>query len=53
MRLGGRAKLSDIYKEVEIIGGHLVANNQYYKAKVRQTLQKHYHSTERGVWGVA
>lgn len=53
MRLNGRAKLSDIYAEVESVAGHKIANNVNYKAKVRQTLQKHFESVERGVWGVA
>ncbi|PCI30873.1 MAG: hypothetical protein COB67_00010 [SAR324 cluster bacterium] len=38
MRLGGQAKLSDIYFEVERMAGHLIANNSNYKAKIRQSL---------------
>ena len=53
MKLNGRAKLADIYAEVESVAGHKIANNVHYKAKIRQTLQKHFESTERGVWGVA
>lgn len=53
MRLNGRGKLTDIYSEVEMIAGHLIANNINYKAKIRQVLQRHYHSVERGVWGIA
>ncbi len=47
------AKLSDIYAEVEKVAGTLISNNQNYKAKVRQTLQKHFNNVERGVWAVA
>ena len=47
------AKLSDIYAEVEKVAGPLIANNPNYKAKIRQTLQKHFENVERGVWAVA
>ncbi len=47
------AKLSDIYAEVEKVAGSLIANNPNYKAKIRQTLQKHFKNVERGVWAVA
>lgn len=50
MNLGGQATLSRIYDEVAKIAGDLMANNQHWQAKVRQTLQKHYRSVERGVW---
>lgn len=53
MRLGGMAKLADIYREVEAVAGALIAHNQHWKAKIRQTLQRHYESVERGVWGMA
>jgi len=46
------AKLSDIYTEVEKIAGSLMANNSNYKAKVRQTLQKHFTNVQRGVWAI-
>ena len=46
------AKLSDIYAEVEKVAANLIANNQNYKAKIRQTLQKHFTNVERGVWAM-
>lgn len=46
------AKLSDIYAEVEKVAGSLIANNPNYKAKIRQTLQKHFKNVERGVWAI-
>ena len=53
MTLGGKAHLQEIYAEVEKVAGHLMVNNPNYRAKVRQTLQKHYNNVERGVWAVA
>jgi hypothetical protein len=53
MKLGGEAKLSDIYAEVEKVAGNLIANNPNYRAKIRQVLQRHYVNVERGVWAVA
>lgn len=47
------AKLQDIYSEVEKVAGNLIANNPNYKAKIRQTLQKHFNNVERGVWAIA
>ncbi|MEA2099941.1 MAG: hypothetical protein U9P72_07415 [Campylobacterota bacterium] len=47
------AKLSDIYSEVEKVAFNLIANNKNYKAKIRQTLQKHFNNVERGVWAIA
>lgn len=44
------ASLSDIYAEAEKVAGSLIANNANYKAKIRQTLQKHFTNVERGVW---
>lgn len=44
------ASLSDIYAEIEKVAGSLIANNPNYKAKIRQTLQKHFTNVERGVW---
>jgi hypothetical protein len=52
MRLGGEARLEDIYREVEMVAGHKIANNIHYKAKVRQELQKHFVNVERGVWAM-
>jgi len=53
MALGGEAPLKDIYTEVEKVAGNLIANNPNYKAKIRQTMQKHYSNVQRGVWAVA
>lgn len=52
-KLGGRAKLEDIYHEVD---GHAKAQaNPHWKDKVRQVLQMYqsFYSTERGVWAIA
>jgi len=54
IHLGGEASLSKIYAEVErIVDAGRMADNPNYKAKIRQTLQKHYRNVERGVWAVA
>jgi hypothetical protein len=52
MKLGGQAPLPLIYAEVEKVGQSLIANNQHWKAKVRQLLQRHYQNVQRGVWAV-
>lgn len=44
------AKLETIYAEVEKVAASLIVNNPNYKAKIRQTLQKHFTNVERGVW---
>lgn len=49
----GKATLPDIYTEVEKVAENLIANNPHYKAKIRQTLQRHHKNVERGVWAVA
>ena len=46
------ANLNLIYDEVEKVAAHLIQNNQHWKAKIRQTLQKHYNNVERGVWSL-
>lgn len=46
------AKLSDIYIEVEKVASNLIAKNPNYKAKIRQTLQKHFNNVERGIWSI-
>ena len=53
MSLGGKASLGEIYAEIERAASNLIAKNSHYKAKIRQTLQKHYINVERGVWAVA
>lgn len=52
MKLGGKATLKDIYAEVEPIAQNLIKNNKNWQAKVRQQLQYHFSSVERGVWAV-
>lgn len=47
-----KASLETIYAEVEKVAAGLIANNQNWKAKIRQTLQKHYTNVERGVWAL-
>ena len=46
------ANLNTIYNEIEKVAASLIANNPNYKAKIRQTLQKHYNNVERGVWSL-
>jgi arylamine N-acetyltransferase len=53
MKHGGKATLDNIYSAVEKIAGELIAKNQHWKAKVRQVLQKHFDSVQRGIWAVA
>lgn len=52
IKLGGRAKLDDIYRMVEKDADDRIALNQNWMAKIRQTLQQHFESVERGVWAV-
>ena len=47
-----KADLNTIYNEIEKVAASLIANNPNYKAKIRQTLQKHYNNVERGVWSL-
>ena len=47
-----KADLNTIYYEIEKVASNLIANNPNYKAKIRQTLQKHYNNVERGVWSL-
>ncbi len=49
----GKASLQDIYREVEKVAQNLIKNNVHFKAKIRQTLQRHYTNVERGVWAIA
>jgi adenine-specific DNA-methyltransferase len=48
--LGGRAPVEAIYSAV---APRRPSANQWWKEKVRQTLQRHFSSTERGVWSLA
>lgn len=52
MTLGGQATLTRIYDEVAKVAGELMATNQHWQAKVRQVLQRHFRSVERGVWAL-
>ena len=49
-KLGGTAGLSDLY---DVIQPHRPSENQWWHAKVRQTLQRHFHPVARGVWTIA
>lgn len=46
------APLNVIYEEVEKVAAHLIEKNQHWKAKIRQLLQKHYSSVQRGIWAL-
>lgn len=50
--LGGQATLQQIYEVIK--GSKKAKNNNYWKEKIRQTLQLHenFYSIERGVWGL-
>ncbi|MFP7486420.1 DNA methylase N-4/N-6 [Priestia filamentosa] len=50
--LGGTAPLNQIYAELE--GTHKAKQNQYWKEKIRQTLQiyKEFSPVSRGIWSV-
>jgi len=52
MKLGGKATLQEIYKEVEKIAGNLIQKNKNWQAKIRQQLQYHFRNVQRGVWAV-
>jgi hypothetical protein len=52
MKLNGKGSLKEIYAEVEKVAKHLIEKNQHWEAKIRQTLQKHFMSVERGVWAI-
>lgn len=47
-----QADLNTIYNEVEKVAASLIANNPNWKAKIRQTLQKHFINVQRGVWAL-
>ncbi len=53
MRLGGKGKLADIYDIVEQEAGEKIRSNENWMAKIRQILQHHFVSVERGEWAVA
>lgn len=50
--LGGEAALSDIYSEVEREASAKTKANPHFKDKVRQVLQRHFRSVQRGVWAL-
>ncbi|WP_307546635.1 class I SAM-dependent methyltransferase [Xanthomonas sacchari] len=47
--LGGTATLAEIYKEVE---GHRPTTNQWWRAKVRQVLQRSFKHVGPGLWAI-
>jgi adenine-specific DNA-methyltransferase len=49
-RLGGRGRLQDLYATIE---PHRHTPNEWWREKVRQTLQRYFVSVERGVWALA
>jgi hypothetical protein len=49
-RCGGKAHLSDIYR---VIDGVKPNTNKWWKEKVRQILQHHFHHAGDGVWALA
>lgn len=56
IELGGEADLSRIYEKVAQNAPDRLANNNNWKAKVRQTLNQNHQlfvSEERGLWGIA
>jgi len=50
--LGGQAHLSDVYQHIEKSAPERLQNNQHWKAKIRQTLQKApaFARVDTGVW---
>lgn len=52
MKFNNGISLDKIYEEVEKVAGALIANNQNYKAKIRQILQKHHTNVSRGIWAL-
>lgn len=52
MKLGGFASLADIYEMVRKEAGEKIASNQNWMAKIRQVLQIHFESVQRGVWAI-
>lgn len=55
VQLGGKAQLNDLYAAISGMATDRIAQNQHWKAKVRQTLQKAdcFEPIERGVWSLA
>jgi len=52
MNLSNKASLSHIYDEVLKIAGEKIKSNSNWKAKIRQQLQIHFASVERGIWAI-
>ena len=52
MRLGGKAALTEIYREVEREASEYLATKAHWMEKVRQQLQKHFTNIERGTWAL-
>ncbi len=49
-QLGGPARLEAIYAEIE---GVRPTGNRFWREKVRQVLQRHFHRVGQGVWALA
>lgn len=49
-RLNNKACLSDIYNAVLKLAPSKINNNRFYKEKIRQVLQSHFHHVDTGVW---
>jgi hypothetical protein len=52
MRLGGKAKLDDIYNEIAETAEDRLSANPTWQATIRRTLQQHFEAVQRGVWAV-
>lgn len=48
-RLGGTASLAEIYREIE---GVRPAGNRFWREKIRQVLQTHFHRLAPGIWAM-
>lgn len=48
--LDGKASVNEVYEAVIELAPRKVQNNKNYKAKVRQTLQRHFENVSRGEW---
>lgn len=47
--LGGRAQVKEIYDRIE---PHRPSDNRWWQEKIRQTLQRHFVSVDRGIWSL-
>lgn len=49
-KLGGKAHVRELY---DVIEPARPSENRWWQEKVRQTLQRHFHSVDRGVWALS